>query len=61
MADLELTRTPADRRLYSLEDIGTLRLGLQERWSVSIRDGWLDTVDRLARALANTPTITAAR
>ena len=27
MADLELTRTPADRRLYSLEGVGTLRLG----------------------------------
>jgi uncharacterized protein YndB with AHSA1/START domain len=34
---------------------------VQERWPVSIRDGWLDTVDRLARALADTPTITAAR
>lgn len=34
---------------------------VQERWPVSIRDGWLDTVDRLARALADTPKITAAR
>ena len=26
MADLELTRTPGDRRLYTLEGVGTLRL-----------------------------------
>jgi hypothetical protein len=26
MADLELTRTPAGRRLYALEEVGTLRL-----------------------------------
>jgi len=26
MVDLELTRTPGDRRLYALEDVGTLRL-----------------------------------
>ena len=30
MADLELTRTPDDRRLYALEGVGTLRL---EGWS----------------------------
>jgi hypothetical protein len=30
MADLELTRTPDDRRLYVLEGVGTLRL---EGWS----------------------------
>jgi hypothetical protein len=32
VADLELTRTPGDRRLYALESVGTLRLeGLASR------------------------------
>jgi uncharacterized protein YndB with AHSA1/START domain len=29
---------------------------VQEWWSLGIRDGWRDTVDRLAAALARTPT-----
>jgi hypothetical protein len=29
---------------------------VQEWWSMGIRDGWRDTVDRLAAALASTPT-----
>jgi uncharacterized protein YndB with AHSA1/START domain len=29
---------------------------VQEWWSMGIRDGWRDTVDRLAAALARTPT-----
>jgi len=29
---------------------------VQEWWSMGIRDGWRDTVDRLAAGLARTPT-----
>lgn len=40
MADLELTRTPGDRRLYALEGVGTLRLkGLASRTAVAEADG----------------------
>jgi hypothetical protein len=51
MADLELTRTPDDRRLYALEGVGTLRLeGFASRrataeagtraWSIIRRGFW---------------------
>jgi hypothetical protein len=37
MADLELTRTPAGRRLYALEGVGTLRLeGVFSRRAVKV-------------------------
>jgi hypothetical protein len=40
MADLELTRVPADRRRYSLEGIGSLRLqGLLGRSATAESDG----------------------
>jgi hypothetical protein len=40
MADLELTRTPSDRRLYVLEDVGTVRLvGLGSRAARAEADG----------------------
>jgi hypothetical protein len=40
MADLELTRTEGDRRLYALEGVGTLRLqGLFSRSATAEADG----------------------
>jgi hypothetical protein len=40
LADLELTRTPGDRRLYALEGVGTLRLkGLASRTGVAEAGG----------------------
>jgi hypothetical protein len=40
MADLELTRTPGDRRLYALEGVGTLRLqGFASRRATAEADG----------------------
>ena len=40
MADLELTRTPGDRRLYALDGIGTVRLkGLLSRAATAEADG----------------------
>ena len=40
MADLELTRTRSDRRLYSLEGVGTLRLhGLLSRSAIAEHGG----------------------
>ena len=40
MADLELTRTQEDRRLYSLEGVGTLRLqGLLSRSAIAEAEG----------------------
>ena len=40
MADLELTRTQGDRRLYSLEGVGTLRLqGLLSRSAIAEAEG----------------------
>lgn len=40
MADLELTRTQGDRRLYSLEGVGTLRLhGLLSRSAIAEAGG----------------------
>ncbi len=57
MTDLDLTRTPGDRRLYSLESVGTLRLeGLAsrrataearggERWRIARRGFWQRTVE----------------
>jgi len=47
MADLELTRTPQDRRLYALEGVGTLRLqGFASRSATAEADG---TSWRIAR------------
>ncbi len=47
MADLELTRTPGDRRLYSLEGVGTLRLqGFASRTATAEAGG---TTWRIAR------------
>ena len=47
MAELELTRTPNDRRLYVLEGVGTLRLlGFGSRAAIAEADG---TAWRLAR------------
>jgi hypothetical protein len=54
--DLELTRTPGDRRLYSLESVGTLRLqglfsraataeGSGARWSFSRGGFWRRRVE----------------
>jgi len=40
LADLELMRTPGDRRLYALEGVGTLRLkGLASRTAVAEASG----------------------
>jgi hypothetical protein len=40
MADLELTRTPSDRRLYVLEGVGALRLvGFGSRAATAEADG----------------------
>lgn len=40
MADLELTRTPNDRRLYALDGLGTLRLqGFASRGAIAEADG----------------------
>jgi hypothetical protein len=40
MADLELKRTPGDRRLYALEGVGTLRLkGFASRTATAEADG----------------------
>ena len=47
MADLELTRTSGDRRLYALEGIGTLRLeGFASRRATAVADS---TSWRIAR------------
>jgi hypothetical protein len=57
MTELELKRTSGDRRLYSLEGIGTLRLlGLASRtaiaetaggsWRITHRGFWRRVVDR---------------
>ena len=47
MADLELTRTPGDRRLYALEGVGTLRLqGVASRTATAEAGG---TTWRIAR------------
>jgi hypothetical protein len=56
MAELELTRTPADRRLYALDGVGTLRLhGLASRtataeagatsWRIARRGFWRRRID----------------
>ena len=37
MADLELTRTSGDRRLYALEGVGTLRLEGIASWKATVR------------------------
>ena len=47
LADLELTRTPVERRLYTLEGVGTLRVsGLSSRMAVAEAD---DTSWQFAR------------
>lgn len=47
MTDLELTRTPQDRRLYALEGVGTLRLeGVLRRRAVAEADGRRWTITR---------------
>ena len=56
MADLELTRMPHDRRLYALEDVGSLRLqGFASRsataeagfrqWRIARRGFWQRRID----------------
>jgi hypothetical protein len=56
MADLELTRTPEDRRLYTLESVGTLRLeGFASRaataeaagtsWRIARRGFWQRVIE----------------
>jgi hypothetical protein len=48
MAELELTRSPNDRRLYALEGVGTLRLeGWSSRKATAAADG--DGTWRIAR------------
>jgi hypothetical protein len=40
VADLELTRTPGDRRLYTVDGVGTLRLtGFASRGAVAVAGG----------------------
>ena len=56
MVDLELTRTPQDRRLYALEGVGTLRLqgfasrgataqADAQRWTIRRRGFWQRRID----------------
>ena len=58
MTELELTRTPHDRRRYALEGIGTVRLtglfsrdasaeGAGDRWTFSRRGFWRRGIDAL--------------
>jgi hypothetical protein len=61
MADLELTRTPGDRRLYALDGVGTLRLeGLASRtataeagggsWRIARRRFWQRVIQAIDAA-----------
>jgi hypothetical protein len=48
--DLELTRTPGDRRLYTLEGVGTLRLqGFVSRTATAEADGMRWRIARRGR------------